>query len=169
MPNMKQIINAHNKKILNSENKIVNGKTCSCEEGPCPLNGNCLVKKVVYRADVKNLSDNSIKTYLGISEPDFKARYGNHKNSFKYRKNATKTELSKYIWKLKDQNHRYEIKWSIVKQCATSYNPVTKSCNLCLSEKFYICTFKDRANLLNKRSELISKCRHENKFLLASC
>ena len=40
-------------------------------------------------------------------------------------------------------------------------------CDLCLSENFsIICT--DPGSLLNKRTELISKCRHRNKFLLAS-
>ena len=152
MPNMKQIINSHNKNILNVQNNTPNQKTCNCEKEPCPLNGNCLVRKVVYRADVKDLHDNTSKVYLGISEPTFKVRYSNHKNSFKYRKNRTKTELSKHIWDLKDKKHQFEIKWSIVKECGTAYNPVSKSCNLCLSEKFLICTFKDKKSFLNKKS-----------------
>ena len=32
--------------------------------------------------------------------------------------------------------------------------------------KMAIITYPDQEKLLNKRSELISKCRHENKFLL---
>ena len=41
-----------------------------------------------------------------------------------------------------------------------------KRCILCLGEKMAIITFPEQQKLLNKRSELISKCRHENKFLL---
>ena len=42
---------------------------------------------------------------------------------------------------------------------------LNKRCDLCLTEKVMIITANpDR--ILNKRSELISKCRHENKFYL---
>ena len=40
-------------------------------------------------------------------------------------------------------------------------------CNLCLAEKLCILT-ADKSVLLNKRSELITKCRHENKFYAAN-
>ena len=36
---------------------------------------------------------------------------------------------------------------------------------MCLNEKLEIASYKDD-NLLNKRSELINKCRHQNKFNL---
>ena len=36
---------------------------------------------------------------------------------------------------------------------------------LCLTEKMFILQ-ADKKNLLNKRSKLVSKCRHINKFLL---
>lgn len=35
--------------------------------------------------------------------------------------------------------------------------------NLCLSEKLCILTARD-VSLLNKKSELVTECRHENKF-----
>ena len=41
----------------------------------------------------------------------------------------------------------------------------TKRYNLCFSEK--LCILKaNKSNVLNKRSELISKCRHRNKFYI---
>ena len=43
---------------------------------------------------------------------------------------------------------------------------ITKTCSLCLHEKLAIITFPYPDELLNKRSELVTKCRHENKFLL---
>ena len=36
-------------------------------------------------------------------------------------------------------------------------------CRLCLKEKLLIIKFPNQDILLNKRSESISKCRHENK------
>ena len=42
-----------------------------------------------------------------------------------------------------------------------------KHCDLCLSEKVSI-IFADPDTLLNKRTKLIFKCRHKNKFLLPS-
>ena len=37
---------------------------------------------------------------------------------------------------------------------------------LCLTKKYHI-IFSTK-NLLNKRNELVTKCRHENKFYLAN-
>ena len=45
------------------------------------------------------------------------------------------------------------------------YNPATKRCNLCLAEKYHIMK-APRTITLNKRSELISKCRHKDKYKL---
>ena len=60
----------------------------------------------------------------------------------------------------------FSIKWSIVTQ-ASSYRGNPSRCNLCLTEKLCILS-ADRSTLLNKRSELITKCRHENKFYAAN-
>ena len=57
------------------------------------------------------------------------------------------------------------IKWSIIKT-APAYNNISKRCTLCLQEKLHIIEFPDQKNLLNRRSELVSKCRHTNKYLL---
>ena len=61
----------------------------------------------------------------------FKERLGNHIQSFKTKSKSNSTELSKYIWRLKDKGITdLTIKWSIV-QRAAPYNPATKRCNLC--------------------------------------
>ena len=57
------------------------------------------------------------------------------------------------------------LKWSIVKS-VPSYSNVTKTCLLCLHAKNEIVNFAEQDHLLNKRSEVISKCRHVNKYLL---
>ena len=104
------------------------------------------------------------KFYIGSTE-NFKQRYNNHKKSFNNKAYSNETSLSKYIWQLKDSNKQFTIAWKIIK-ITSGYNNVSKNCSLCLSEKYSICLFKDKGNLLNKRSELISKCRHSNKHLL---
>jgi hypothetical protein len=170
MDNMEKMLNSHNKKILNEEPINNQEKTCSCranDKPNCPLNGQCLSSNIVYRADVTTTDNSEQKTYFGICKTTFKARYGNHKQSFTHPEHSNDTELSKYIWSLKNRNKEYKISWSIAKK-TNGYNPVTKTCSLCLSEKLIICNFRDKNRLLNKRSEMVSKCRHENKFILAN-
>ena len=75
------------------------------------------------------------------------------------------TELSKHVWNLKDHGLDNNLSWEIHKK-ASPYPCGSKRCDLCLSENVsIICADPD--TLLNKRTELISKCRHRNKFLLA--
>ena len=50
---------------------------------------------------------------------------------------------------------------------APAYRNRSKRCHLCLTEKLYLVRAK-RLSLLNKRTELISKCCHKNKFYLAN-
>lgn len=57
------------------------------------------------------------------------------------------------------------IEWSI-KDHAIPYQNGAKRCDLCLTEKYHILTHTGR--ILNKRNELISKCRHINKFYLSN-
>ena len=84
----------------------------------------------------------------------------------KIKKYSNGTTLSKYIWDTKEKHQETPtLKWSIVKQ-VPSYSNITKKCLLCLHEKFEILNYPNPVEMLNKRSELISKCRHSNKFLL---
>jgi len=71
---------------------------------------------------------------------------------------------AKYIWQCKVRGSTREIKWKILRN-ATPYHNQTKTCKLCLAEKFEILT-GDPKTMLNKRSELVSKCRHKAKFKL---
>ena len=60
-----------------------------------------------------------------------------------------------------------KIKWRIDKKI----NSVVSSnyyCKLCLTEKLYIIESLDDKNLLNKKFELVRKCRHQNKLLLCN-
>ena len=50
---------------------------------------------------------------------------------------------------------------------SSAANSFNGRCNLCLDEKISIINFKNRKLLLNKRNELVFKCRHRGKFKLS--
>jgi hypothetical protein len=167
-PNMDRIITSHNKKLLDSEDTDQpHPKKCSCpakEKVNCPLDNECLTSEIVYQADVSS-TDGALKHYIGLTEPTFKERFYTHRKTFKNRAYEHDTTLSTYIWKLKDQNINYTIKWKILKK-SKAYSPTTKKCNLCLDEKLLILKNSNNPAFLNKRSELFGKCRHRRKHLL---
>ena len=88
MPNMAAWIKAHNNKILN--NKILNNissnnvdqeesRTCNCrDESDCPRQGNCLVKNVIYQAQV--ITEKETRSFIGQASTTFKIRYAQHKS-----------------------------------------------------------------------------------------
>ena len=47
------------------------------------------------------------------------------------------------------------------------YKCGSQKCDLCLAEKVAIARFKE-VGLLNKRTELLSKCRHRNEFIIGN-
>ena len=63
------------------------------------------------------------------------------------------------------QNTTPNLIWFKVKS-VSGYSDIPKRCMLCLHEKYEILNYPDQKELLNKSSELVSKCRHVNKFLL---
>ena len=161
MPNMERILMNNKQKGTTEERKEAEG--CNCRrKAECPLEGKCKAKEVVYQAVVE--ADGNKESYVGITEKMFKTRFGHHKQSFTNRKKATATELSKYIWDLKDKGIQYELSWSILSRAAP-YSNVTKRCNLCNLEKYYI-TYEKQLASLNKRTELFGPCRHNRKYLL---
>ena len=167
MDNIGKIIKQHNSKITKIDTKTE--RLCNClVKANCPLNNKCLMKNVVYSAEVTHNETEQGKVYIGVSEPPFKLRFRNHKSAFNNRSKITDTKLSEYIWQLKDKGiHEYTIKWSILKR-APGYNRKTKACGLCLTEKLMICNYRDRNRLINSRSELVSKCRHQNRYILGN-
>ena len=128
----------------------------------CPLDGECQSNNIIYNAKVKNMSRNETKVYIGLTEHPFKQRYSNHIQSIRHEKYENSRELLKYIWQLKKEGEEFKITWSI-NQKAQAYFNTTKQCNLFLTEKLSIIN-ADKTTTLNKRSELVSKCRHENKY-----
>ena len=167
MPNMKNIINTHNKKIINPPKDNIT-RTCKCIwKQQYPFNEKCLTNKALYKASITTNEENSkTKIYYSVSETAFKLRYANHKKTFNNIKYQTDTELLNKYWNIISANKTPKISWEILRT-HKSYNQNSKRCLLCLSEKLAIALYKVD-NMLNKRSEVRGKCRHRNKYMLAS-
>ena len=118
----------------------------------------------MYQANV--VTNSECKEYFGTAEGEFKFHYNNQTMSFRRKKCVNDTELSKYLRKLKEEKADYNLQWSI-KAYASPYKCGTRKCDLCLTGKIII-PRSDPKKLLNKRTELVSKCRHRNKFLLSN-
>ena len=172
MNNIETIIKTHNSSIINKENNKT-PDTCNFrKKEECPLPGKCTNQNVIYEAKVTTENDDN--RYIGLIATPFKTRFSSHKASFNRqtatvstdnRDKSNQTELSKHMWKLKDDGTPYNITWTI-KRRAQPYSPRSRKCSLCLWEKYFIIT-ADRKNTLNSRSELISTCRHKNKHLVS--
>ena len=65
---------------------------------------------------------------------------------------------------LKGESKNYKMRWNIF-MYVTPYKCGTKRCDLCLTEK-YVIACADQEHLRNKRTEIISKCHHKNKYLI---
>ena len=170
LPKVRSSVNKHNKKVLKKENEKSNRnepiKTCSCPRNTkWPLDNCCYEQYVQYSVEVKsNLPSYGTKIYKGICATTWKERIGNHKNSFNNEEYEKETALSAEIWRIKRVGGEYEIKWS-KEATQRSYAPEGRRCNLCLHEKLVIALYEGY-NLINKRNEIISRCRHRLKFKL---
>ena len=101
MPNIKNIINTHNKKIINPPKDNIT-RTCNCiRKHQCPVNEKCLTNNVFHKASIApNKKNSKTKIYYGVSETAFKLRYANHKKTFNNIKYQTDTELSNEYWNI---------------------------------------------------------------------
>ena len=77
------------------------------------------------------------------------------------------TTLSRYIHKLRREGTNFTITWDLLEKKQAGYNITSKSCRLCLLEKFHI-LFTPGAATLNKRRELFTSCRHRRKLTLGA-
>ena len=155
------VIKQHNYKVLSTTENV--DQLCKCRnKESCPHNGKCLQTCIVYKADVITNKDSHI--YYGASDGEFKSLYNNHTNSFRHRHHEQELELSKHIWKLQDKGINLNGKWSVAAYAST-YRCGTRRCDLCLPEK-YVTARANHKTLLNKKTEIISKCSHSNKYIL---
>ena len=182
--NIKAHIAAHNKKVLNP--KRTPTKKCNCrpyesrlktrntklnlpvDHPPpkwfpreCPVDGECLAESVIYTASVN--TNNSSMTYVGLTGDSFKTRFNGHTATFRNREGNMST-LSSHVWDMEDKKIDYEIEWKIKKK-AMMYKPGASYCDLCISEKVEILMANTKSSL-NKRSEILERCRHRHRFKL---
>ena len=158
------IISAHNRNILNP---IVKSYGYNCRvKSNCPLNGECLTSKIIYRNDVSNDENSDKKFYFVLADTRFKERCRNHTKDLKHKKYENCTELAKYVWYLKRSNINFSIKYSIASKVSGNLSSII--CPLYITEKLWIIKFINNRGILNKISELINKYRNLNKFLLGN-
>jgi hypothetical protein len=110
----------HNHRILSKTTKATNTsdttagalpeKKCNCRKAnECPLGKHCLKNSLVYQAEVTTRDNGEIKHYVGMTANSFKERYRNHQKSFTNATYKNETELSKYIWKLKQTTFHFNL------------------------------------------------------------
>ena len=88
------------------------------------------------------------------------------KNPSTKKSNKYDTQLSNELWKIKASKEEPVLVWKMLGQYQP-YNVNTKRCLLCLNEKLQIAIYRGN-NMMNKWTEIIRKCRHRNKYVLAS-
>ena len=98
MPNMAAVIRQHNKATINNVSKpptfpgchTTDSKRCNCRtKGNCPMDGNCQVQSVVYRATVETADCR--RDYTGLTALTFKERFNGHQNSMRHRSHRNST------------------------------------------------------------------------------
>ena len=166
---MSAMVKSHNnsvKRKSGNNDRQPKGRRYNCRDKmQCPMDGNCQISSIVYKATVQVTGKDRQNEYISLMEPAFKKRHGHHLTPFRNETHEKSTELSKCVWNLKRQNSEYSLGWSVIDQ-TPGYSNITKRCPLCLREKLEILQADKRVNI-NKTSELVSKCRHENKYYLS--
>ena len=124
----------------------------SRQSSSCPFTEKRLRINLIYICNIKTHQQEKGHYYIGVTENTFKDRWYKHKNSFLYESKANSIELSKKVsTELLKKSLEHILTWSILDH-AELFKPASKSCNLCLKEKYHIIT--SELNMLNKSSVL---------------
>ena len=141
-------------------------KECNCDRShPCPLNNECYKSNVVYKAKIESENEEVNEYFYIGGATKFKERWANHISSFRNKDCKQECALKKFVWKLKQYEIKFNIKWSIVRQ-SKSYMAGDKACLLCLDEKLAIMENSKNPKLINKDTSIGGKCLHKFKFLI---
>ena len=88
----------------------------------------------------------------GSTQKCLDKRLSNQKSLFNNEDSKNSTELSKYVWLLRENNKIPSIKWKIVK---VVYSKATSFfCKLCLTEKLFILNALGDDRCLNKKNRI---------------
>ena len=159
MSNMASILSSHNLNVINPYKTRTYFCNCGTTESR-PLQNQCITPKIIYWVEDENGANSKTKFYFGLPEAPFKDWFGNHIRDFQYKTYSKSTELSNYLWDLKETRINPIVKWSIVEKIQS--NTKINYCKLRLLEKLYIIDFIDVNCVMNKRNEFISGCKHQN-------
>ena len=112
---------------------------CNCRiKNDCPLDEKCNFKNIIYQATlIPEKAGWKKENYIGLTSTKFKFRWANHKATFKNRDLEKSCKLAQAVWKLKDKNINFTLKWKILARAST-YSPISNVCNLCCKEKYFI-------------------------------
>ena len=105
LPKMRSIIALHKKQLLNRLSSADTDKPlCNCRnKRDCPLKGKC-IKCVIYKALICTPSDKTT-AYYNCCETNCKVYYYNHEQSFKTSSKRHQAELSRLVWRHKNEGH----------------------------------------------------------------
>ena len=165
-PSMKAIISSHNKRILNKTKPKPPPLPCNCQK-ECHMPGECRIKSVIYQASIADV------TYVGMTSCEAKIRLRSHYQSFKEEGKKEDTALATHIWNnnLNKNNDgqliKPNVKWKILRKCHT-YQPGSRSCDLCVSEKVFILQQINNPKNINKRTDVGVPCIHHRSHYLCA-
>ena len=135
------ILKNQNIKLINNNKKETSNEYCNCRNQATKM----------ATAEQKMLFTKLAQKMIINCKPENK-NYNQYINS---------TELSKLIQKLKQKNTDYDLSWKVLlKESRLGKN----TCRLCFKEAFLI--LQADSNCIDKKSERMGTCRHENNFLL---
>ena len=168
LPNMGSIVAKHNSKILRSTatTQPKPPAHCNCQNAlkkDCPMPGECNQDGAVYQTTVAT-NKGGVETYVGLAK-NFKKRYGKHKACLDDEFAEGQTCMTTHFWKEKNAGNNPVVTWKYLERNVPTYNPVAKTCRLCLREKFNIVLRPNLASL-NSRQEMFSHCRHMRFMLI---
>ena len=164
--NMKRLISNHNARVLNNTEGLISRPVhCNCfaKGEVCPLDGECHIQSLVYKADVD--AGGEVRSYIGQTANTFRTRWQGHNSNVRRGRKAT--TLCTHRLELKRKGVVEDsIKWSKLKEV----NPRRKGdkiCALCNTEKTHIAVGNPDI-LLNKRNEIMQRCRHRDNLVLSN-
>ena len=159
MPNLKRIISGHNARVIKkSRDRNDDEPGCNCQRpDTCPLNGQCQIRSIVYKATITTECPADSRVYIGGTDTTFKMRHYGHASDLRVNKKEGGTELSRHVWKLREQGKDPEVRWEVLKRCQP-YRSGKRVCDVCNTEKLQILRHMG-PGCVNWKSELNNKWR----------
>ena len=109
--NMASTIKGHNSRTICGDIQPEDTRGCNCRGGvtTCPLNGKCMEKSLIYRAEVTSAEGR--RHYYGQTARTFKERCYEHHHDLQHAGKSESTSLSTYVWKLREKEVEPTVSW----------------------------------------------------------